>query len=719
MIALKKQRISNFTISGVIGHGYQTAPFLDGCPRFLRCVTLWDNALYKIGDRTKPLDAIMNSQPPNDNSSLQILERIHENFVILFRERNWSKLLLLIVSILFLSFGPGIGFIIFSIIKEPPTWYWIAFWLTEGALFIVSVLLELMKRSADEPPNISLCRGHSQWTKFLGIFLLMVALVLVWKPIVVPLYQHLIGPDPNQNIALPCSIQEDCFSWGENILISEDPAFNGEEDWMEKCRDAWKEKTDGTINYKQASRTGFDAAVSYFGTFIKSCPNDPEAWIYRNNARAELDGNPIRIAISIPISRKEGQGAIDSQQVLRGVALAQEQINKISRIRNRMLLIGIVDDGYKTDSDDAEETQKNEHKAAENAANFLSKNGEIVGIIGHSSSDATEAAAKIYNQLKLVAVSPTSTAVRKSHEYPDGVDLGKYVFRTAIHDEIAAEKLAKKASNFYQRIAIVYDADSKYSRSFKNAFQKFFKGEQGEIVNDEYKKDRCDISKNAGYRRAPGAGECLEQAKRGNAEALLLVPSAASADDVKRLIELNFEEVSPLPLIGSDTMYEQKFLSEKTKDMVVVVPWHRHIDPSDFEKEAKELFAYEDKRNEKREPFKINWETATGYDATQALAKGLRDSQNCWWNPSHLWDKYAQPTCLRKELKNTLSDTKFTADGALDEGSVKFDQYGDRVEDGGIGVLVKVCEVESSKVNSQRKEFEFRRTNAKLQCIDS
>lgn len=672
----------------------------------------------------------MSSQLPNP---LQLLEIIHQAIVKLFRERNWPTLLLVIVFIIFLGFGPKIdqlpflGIVIFSINKEPPTWYWVVFWITEVVIFSVSVRLELRKEQVDAPQSTPDSGSH--WIKLFILFLLTVVLVVVGKLIVVPLGQHVIessqASNPNQNTVLECDTgnNKDCFSWGENILISNSHAFKGEEDWKRKCRDDWKFKRAGTRDYEK--RRFADAATG-FNNFVISCPNDPEAWIYLNNAKYESDGNPIRIAVSVPISRQKGEEeAFDSQQALRGVALAQEQINENSGIQKRKLLVGIVDDRYKIVSDDIE-TKEDERKKARNIADFISKNRDILGVIGHSSSDATEAAAEVYNQQKLVAISPTSTAVRKPQDR-EGVKLGEYVFRTASNDSIAAELLARKASELYRSIAIVYDGGSKYSSSFKKAFETAFEHEQGQIVNKDIvnkgEEDRCDISKNAGYKYKNGPSECLEQAKKvGKDGALLLVPSSANVKDVESLIKLNFEEASPLPLLGSDTMYDKRFLSATAKDMIIIVPWHRHIQPSKFETEAKEVFGYKDEKNEEQEPFKINWETAMAYDATQALAEGLRKaSQSCFLHPLFLWDKYAQSTCLRKELKNTLSNTNFKANGVLGVDSVKFDQYGDRAKGNGIGVLVNVCEVKNSKVNSQRKEkeFEFRRTDDNLQCIDS
>lgn len=644
----------------------------------------------------------MNSQPPNDNGFLQLLEKIQQKIVDYIRRRDWPKLLLLIVVILFVCFGPsitpgitpGIGFIISLISKEPPTWYWIVFFLTEGALFFASILLELRKHPA-RGRRLRPRREHYQWMKFFIFLVLTVALLTIALTILNELWSRQEDP------TLQCEIREDkdCFSWGENILISKkNTMFNGKDDWQKKCIDYLDLKLHGTMDFEKLSQE--DSTITRnFEKFVASCPNDPEAWIYLNNAKAKLAGNPIRIAVTIPISRVGGHKPSNSLQVLRGVAVAQDKINKNGGIQNRKLLIGIADEGYKVEGDGF-----NEREAAKKVAEFLSNNKNIVGVIGHSTSDATEEAAKIYNKQELVAISATSTAVRKIDEDPNGnadqVDLSKYVFRTAINDKLAAKELVEKAVQYQNPyIAIVYNGDSKYSRSFKKAFQNNFEDQQGKIVNKSV--DKCDISKKGGFRLNPRV--CLEQAKQGGAGALLLVPSAATINYIKGLVELNFENKPSLYLLGTDTMYDKNFLDEKTKDMIAIVSWHRNISPSDFEKEVKNLF-----------PYAINWETAMAYDATQALAEGLRKaSQKCFWSSLSFWDKYAQSTCLRKELKNALLDKDFKADGAAGKGSVKFDKNGDRIKADGIGVLVRVCEV---KNNNQRKEFEFLQIDNNLNC---
>ena len=54
-------------------------------------------------------------------------------------------------------------------------------------------------------------------------------------------------------------------------------------------------------------------------------------------------------------------------------------------------------------------------------------------VIGHYNSDATKDAGKIYNENKIVAISPTSTAIRNPKIDSDAVqtdafNLGEYIF---------------------------------------------------------------------------------------------------------------------------------------------------------------------------------------------------------------------------------------------------------------------------------------------------
>lgn len=65
-------------------------------------------------------------------------------------------------------------------------------------------------------------------------------------------------------------------------------------------------------------------AISYFQSALRNEPSDPETRIYLNNARAMKSGKFLKIATSVPL----GNNLEIAQQILRGVAQAQEEINQ-------------------------------------------------------------------------------------------------------------------------------------------------------------------------------------------------------------------------------------------------------------------------------------------------------------------------------------------------------------------------------------------------------
>lgn len=442
-------------------------------------------------------------------------------------------------------------------------------------------------------------------------------------------------------------IPDASFSYGENILVQQKPWLNKQngEDWKDKCRDAW----------------GFKEARD-FKRFVEKCPADSEAKIYSNNndiKQSEI--RSVRLAVSIPISRDSGRGAFDSLEILRGVELAQREINTGGGIQvgneKRLLEIGIANDGY-TDSLD-------ERKKARQAANYLVKKEDIIGIIGHFSSDATESAAYIYKKNSIVAVSPTSTAVRRPnslfkfiHLGSDDLWLNSNIFRTSPDDYAAVQKLIKKyirqynaiyLSNPIRQVAIIYENDSRYSRLYKHYFQTIFESPEmsGKVINS-----RNSNQDNCGFRVGSANAQVKQcvQAAKNEANALLLVPSTVNAPYVNGVIRENSSKSSRLPLLGGDSMYKDRFRSEKNKGMAVIVPLERRkIDNTEF-----------------------SWRAAMAYDATQALVQGIRDTSNKCSGERDM------NGCLRKELQSTMMSKSFKADGILGKGTVQFKDTGDR-----------------------------------------
>lgn len=164
----------------------------------------------------------------------------------------------------------------------------------------------------------------------------------------------------------------------------------------------------GATSQKQAGVEAFAAqdygtAIAQFQTSLQKYRNDPETLIYLNNAKA---GNNVKIAVSVPI----GSNLNVAQEMLRGVAQAQDEVNQNGGINGVKLQVEIVND-------------ENAPEIAQQVATELVNDKRILAVVGHNSSNATLSAAPVYQQGGLVMVTPTSLANNLS-------GLGSYIFRT-------------------------------------------------------------------------------------------------------------------------------------------------------------------------------------------------------------------------------------------------------------------------------------------------
>lgn len=166
----------------------------------------------------------------------------------------------------------------------------------------------------------------------------------------------------------------------------------------------------------------YQKAVTELEKSLQVNKNNPEALIYLNNARIGQE-KAYTIAVVVPVSTD-----IDStQEILRGVAQAQNTINQAGGIKGIPLKILIVND------DD-------NPQIAQQVAQSLASQSEVLGVLGHSSSDVTLATASIYESAKLVAISPVSTSVKLS-------GLSHYIFRTVPSDRFAGSSLSRYQIN--------------------------------------------------------------------------------------------------------------------------------------------------------------------------------------------------------------------------------------------------------------------------------
>jgi branched-chain amino acid transport system substrate-binding protein len=357
----------------------------------------------------------------------------------------------------------------------------------------------------------------------------------------------------------------------------------------------------------------YQEAIASFKKSLLQQPNDPEILIYLNNAQA--GNNPLKIAVSVPI----GTNLNVAQEILRGVATAQDEINQNGGIKGQKLQVQIVND-------------KNDPEIARKVAQELVKDRHVLGVVGHNASNASLAAAPIYQQEGLVMITPTSFANNLS-------GLGNYIFRIVPTTKVMAEALANyvvKTAN-KTKIAFCYDSQAFDTVSFKDEFLAAFVSKGGQLVPTV-----CDLS-------APNFNPttAVTQVIGSGADGLFI---ASHVDRLESAIAVARANQGKLALFSSPTMYTMKTLEagqQAVQGLALVAPWHPQVNPS---------FA---DRMSQRWRGKVSWRTATAYDATQAMIAGLQQSQR------------------RDGLQQALHSRGFTVEGA--SGAVSFASNGDRI----------------------------------------
>ena len=343
----------------------------------------------------------------------------------------------------------------------------------------------------------------------------------------------------------------------------------------------------------------YQQAANLFQQARKANQNDPEVEIYYNNARARQQGSPFTLAAVVPI----GTNPNDAQEILRGVAQAQNQFNN-KGLNNRFLEIVIANDDNK--------------ESAQQVAQQLAQDDSILGVIGHNSSDATQKALPEYEKAGLAIISPTAASILlKSSVF----------FRAVYSDQVTGTKLAEYTFNNLQlkRAVIFANPNSPYSNSIREVFTNRFEKLGGEVVRkplinltDPNFDARIEIS-------------ATVYSKDKFAQAAILFPDTQSTDTaIKIATEITRRNarlkddpqsgrVKDLKMLGGGSLYGNETLDKGGKNLeglIVAIPWFRESSPA-------KAFA---ERSEQEWGGGISWRTATSFDATQAFIKALSNN---------------------------------------------------------------------------------------------
>ncbi|MDD1427556.1 ABC transporter substrate-binding protein [Dolichospermum sp. ST_sed9] len=402
------------------------------------------------------------------------------------------------------------------------------------------------------------------------------------------------------------------FSYGEKILFNSPTNLDKEA----AIKAFWWR------NYHQA--------IKKFTKYLQEYPNDPEASIYLENAKI---GNKkvIKIGVAVPI----GSNPPVAQEILRGVAQAQQEINHDSGVSGRFLQIQIANDD-------------NHPEIAQEIAERFVKSADILAVIGHNSSDASIPASNIYQAGKLVMISPTSTSMILTAKTGNPDD--NYIYRTVVSSEVIAEALAEYAENNQKsKIVICNDfqaTDQSFYQTFINAINK----KKLALISDI----GCDF---AVGKFQPE--QIIQSAIKENVNTIMMSPHV---DKIHQAIKLAESNQGKLLLLGNPSLQTEETLAARNtvNGMIMAVPWQIGIvDNQEFVKNANRLWGKKKL---------ITWRTAMAFDATKTVVNAVQKKGS-----------------TRTDIQQALSSNKFSFLGVT--GTIKFSQWGDRI---GNAVLVQI-----------------------------
>jgi branched-chain amino acid transport system substrate-binding protein len=373
---------------------------------------------------------------------------------------------------------------------------------------------------------------------------------------------------------------------------------------------------------KSFASGNYDAAIQNFQASLRDKRNDPETQIYLQNSiaikKAGDSKKTAKIAVIVPI----GSNINIAQEMLRGVSEVQLEVNQRGGVNGMPLEIEIFNDDNSPD-------------IAALIAHQVIQDPQISGVIGSNTSDASLAAAPIYQRGGLVMMTPTSMT-------RDLSGIGSFIFRTAPTSKSLTSSLAKQIFSVdrHKKLAICFDSKASDSVTFKEDLIAEFARLGGEIASFTCDVAAADFSPNS----------AIDKAKNIGADSLFI---ASHIDRLPLALQVAAANNGSLPLYSSPTLntFQTLQAGSAVSGLTLVTPWQNPLEPQSgsFADRSQRLWGGQ-----------VSWRTAMSYDAGMAIITGLRQSNG-----------------TRQGLQQALHHPQFSAEGASDR--VKLLPTGDRV----------------------------------------
>ncbi|NEO98114.1 MAG: ABC transporter substrate-binding protein [Symploca sp. SIO2E9] len=331
----------------------------------------------------------------------------------------------------------------------------------------------------------------------------------------------------------------------------------------------------------------YQNAIYFFTKAVQAAPKDPIPKIYLNNAKARKEDSLFKLAVVVSVDNEEdsAKDMLLGVDMLRGVADAQTKFNKANDIKGYLLEIVIVND-------------KNKPYVARKVAQQLVKIPEILGVIGHNSSDVSEAVLGEYEKSGLALLSSSKTSPYLENPV---------FFRTVPSNSAAGEKLAEYTREILdiKEVVVFSNPDNSDNISLQGAFHSKFTDLGGEVVDNFNMKDfALDPEEKINH-----------IVNQEQAKAIILIPSVEQTSFALSIAHINarFPQDKRLQLLGVGSLYRPETLKHggsAVEGLILVVPWHHQN--SAYAKAATD-----------RWKTTIGSLTVTSYDAAQAFIEAL------------------------------------------------------------------------------------------------
>lgn len=343
----------------------------------------------------------------------------------------------------------------------------------------------------------------------------------------------------------------------------------------------------------------YENAEKFFYLAKEANRNDPIPQIYLNNTKARLasqagKGKALKLAVVAGIDFYK----FTAEEIFRGVADAQDEFNKSGGKNGRLLEIVIANDG-------------NEPQISKKLAEKLVSESDILGIIGHHSSESSQVAIPIYNQERLAIVSPSSSSSKLKDD----------VFFRVIQTTTEAAKLyAKYIKNTLHSdsIAIFYDQKSVYSQSLQEDFIKAFDDLGGKVdINNTSVFDREQTS-------LTDIDAEIDNIISNQIKTVFLIPGVKTSSVLRAFARASQEKTKKLNIENLNIIFPMSVFEQPTLDIGGDAVEGASLSTPCVNKTSLYMKGAIKRWQQKN----IYWRTMTGYDATQAFIEAINKSSN-------------------------------------------------------------------------------------------